>query len=38
MPVTKRIGEATVRMLAYNGSVPRPRRSRSCRVRRSRCT
>ncbi len=23
-PVTKRIGDATVRMLAYNGSIPGP--------------
>jgi hypothetical protein len=23
-PVVKRIGEATVRMLAYNGSIPGP--------------
>src|ERR1051325_5294670 len=23
-PVTKRLGDATVRMLAYNGSIPRP--------------
>ena len=37
IPVKKRIGDATVRMLAYNGSVPGPT-LRVPRARRRRCT
>ena len=37
-PVTKRIGDATVRMLAYNGSIPGPDAAGRGRARRSTST
>ena len=37
-PVTKQLGDATVRMLAYNGSIPGPDAEGARRARRSRST